>query len=43
MKLLLLLAAVLCALTLPAMAATAKKTKGHLRHVVSFKFKETAS
>jgi Stress responsive A/B Barrel Domain len=43
MKLLLLLAAVLCALTLPAMAATSKKTKGHLRHVVSFKFKESAS
>jgi hypothetical protein len=43
MKLLLLLAAVLCALTLPAMAATSKKAKGHLRHVVSFKFKESAS
>ncbi len=37
------LATLLFALTLPAMAATSKKFKGHLRHVVSFKFKETAS
>lgn len=42
-QLLLLVAALALAFTLPAMAASTKKQKGHLRHVVSFKFKESAS
>lgn len=41
MKLLLSVLAVVCAFTITAMAATPKK--GVLRHVVSFKFKDTTS
>ena len=45
MKPLLLIGALLFALTLPAMSDTASSSKNHgpLRHVVAFKFKDSAS
>ncbi len=42
-RFLILAAALALALTLPAMAAATKKQKGSIRHVVAFKFKESAS
>lgn len=42
-RFLILAAALALAFTLPAMAATTKKQKGSIRHVVAFKFKESAS
>ena len=45
MKPLMIIGAMLFALTFPAMSDTTASSKnhGHLRHVVAFKFKDTAS